>query len=171
MTRVLCGEILNASFPFGADFQNERTGAHEVEPITREHLECAKRNLLTFALVVVLEDLKEFPSLQKMLNHLLIGVPDETMAMQNDNRTPMGRVANQVSAKTLPPETMARIVEQNLLDYELVYFARELFNRQVRRLTAIYDATKRAERGGSGGSGGAAGAVDQVSVAAIERQS
>ena len=64
MTRVLCGEIINASFPFGADFQNERTGAHELEPVTREHLECAKRNLLTFALVVVLEDLKEFPSLQ-----------------------------------------------------------------------------------------------------------
>lgn len=81
--------------------------------------------------------------MQRILNHLLIGVPDKTMAMQNDNRTPMGRVSNQVNAKTLAPETMARIVEQNSLDYELFYFGRELFHRQVRHLKSIYDAATR----------------------------
>ena len=135
---------------YGADFQNERTGAKELEPMTRAHLECAKTNLLSFALVVVLEDMKAFPGLQKILNRLLIGVPDETMALQNDNRTPMGRVANQVNVKTLPKEVLARIVAQNMLDYELFYFARELFHRQVRRLKLIYEADIKAERAEGG---------------------
>ena len=94
--------------------------------------------------------MKEFPGLQKILNRLLIGVPDETMALQNDNRTPMGRVANQVNVKTLPKEVLARIVAQNMLDYELFYFARELFHRQVRRLKLIYEADIKAERAEGG---------------------
>ena len=142
MTRVLCGRALTATQKW--PFEDERRGSHELEPLTRAHLECAKSNLLRdFALVIVLEMLREDPSLtaelQKMIAALMLGVPEEWMRTGlNPNKTPMGKTANQVRKEELTIVQISELQRMNAFDFELHDFGRVLFTRQLKEWRRLY---------------------------------
>jgi hypothetical protein len=148
MTRVLCGRALGTAPPAGGGrelpFEDERRGMHELEPMTRAHLECAKSNLLRdFALVVVLEMLREEPGLteelQTMIAELMLGVPEHWMRTGlNPNKTPMGKTANQVRKEELTIWQIGELQRMNQLDFELHDFGRILFARQIKEWRRLH---------------------------------
>jgi hypothetical protein len=117
---------------------------HELEPMTRAHLECAKSNLLRdFALVVVLEMLREEPGLteelQTMIAELMLGVPEHWMRTGlNPNKTPMGKTANQVRKEELTIWQIGELQRMNQLDFELHDFGRILFARQIKEWRRLH---------------------------------
>ena len=149
MTRVLCGRSLGTAPP-GRElpFEDERRGMHELEPMTRAHLECAKSNLLRdFALVVVLEMLREEPGLteelQTMIAQLMLGVPEHWMRTGlNPNKTPMGKTANQVRKEELTIWQIGELQRLNQLDFELHDFSRILFARQIKEWRRLHAAQR-----------------------------
>ena len=146
MTRMICGRALGQARPgVGRPFENEGLGVSQVEPMTRAHLECAKRNLLTdFTLVIVLEMLREQPGLHEelriMIAEMMLNIPSEWVSNGegNANTTPMNAASNQVKKSDLSITMVIKMQRQNTLDFELHDFGRTLFARQIKEWRRVY---------------------------------
>ena len=146
MTRVVCGRSRGKARPgIELKFEEEGLGIGEVAPVTRAHLECAKRNLLKdFTLVIVLEMLREEPGLVEelrvMIAEMMLNIPSEWISddAANTHATPMDAASNQVKKSDLSITAVMKLQEQNTLDFELHDFGRKLFTEQIKEWRRVF---------------------------------